>query len=645
MTIITTVKNTLNNTISAFTPSKKFIKQRDALLKKLTPSDGLDEVAVALISFLPKIAQPPVTAVSLAILTPFVRAGGREMAAEYQETLDTVKHLEDKKTTLQEKILSNPEFEKLLESKDKLPKETQETLEKINNYKGSNQKQIDIFIKADEYLKMLSKNSDQYPIDEQTKDINDFIVKTALTNPHLGLSVNNQKTDNNVILGNLNKIKIALSKKLNFQGVNNTRDTLLNDITHYQHNQAELKLANYPRTMQAGTFAMGGMTAGVAVGALKALAETAQQFGFKPELMNVTQNALGIATQVIFIPSQAAMVVFGVNKALQGLQKNKYLEEQKQALGTLKTPNNTDNTDMIDETKKHIDALKRNNMLGDVVYGIGTAAAETGMIIGGLMGAASILIPASLLTLGFTGLRMYAQSREAHLTGNAHDHEHNGNILKMLWKPKAETPKNTGDTATNHTHSTLCNHKTDTAFDDNINNVKNSFKTKLTELDNVKKEINYIKSKDFDKYSVENTKETLYNLLPEEEKKAAPLGMTFGNQQKTLPITPNTAYVNTIFNNKTTQELAIDILKAELVKEPRPQTQATTLALETLNADNPDETGLKTIFTQHQAILDKPENAKQIMPHLLTDRLNKIKQNRVFLMENLIHLGQKNKYS
>jgi hypothetical protein len=43
--------------------------------------------------------------------------------------------------------------------------------------------------------------------------------------------------------------------------------------------------------------------------------------------------------------------------------------------------------------------------------------------------------------------------------------------------------------------------------------------------------------------------------------------------------------------------------------------------------------------------LDKPENAKQIMPHLLTDRLNKIKQNRVFLMENLIHLGQKNKYS
>ena len=52
---------------------------------------------------------------------------------------------------------------------------------------------------------------------------------------------------------------------------------------------------------------------------------------------------------------------------------------------------------------------------------------------------------------------------------------------------------------------------------------------------------------------------------------------------------------------------------------------------------------LQTIFTENMAILDKPENAKKIMPLLLADRLKTIKKDKVSLMNNLIHLAQKAK--
>ena len=144
---------------------------------------------------------------------------------------------------------------------------------------------------------------------------------------------------------------------------------------------------------------------------------------------------------------------------------------------------NTHNT--IEISKNFHDAIQDNldrklhyNKLGKIIYGKGLALSEAGMVAGGLLGfvpginatiAPAILVPSAVSTIGFAGLRIYAQNKEGKFTGEAHDHIHDGNI-SHAWQNTMKRMKNKffgkKDTHTHH-HEEHHHHHTHHAYHHN----------------------------------------------------------------------------------------------------------------------------------------------------------------------------------
>ena len=103
----TPAKSNDTNQNSLFRSLKTFRRKLDKFANNYTPSDGLDELAVALISFLPKVVQPAVTVGALTVLSPFVWKGAKAMAADHQETLNNINSLGKEKASLKNEIIKS----------------------------------------------------------------------------------------------------------------------------------------------------------------------------------------------------------------------------------------------------------------------------------------------------------------------------------------------------------------------------------------------------------------------------------------------------------------------------------------------------------------------------------------------------------
>ncbi len=624
---------------SMFDLSPRMKKQHKKTEKIFAGVDGIDETASSGATVLPKVWQPTAVCGTLALCTPLVWMGAKGMASDMQEGLNDAQHLKDSNVDLALKLLSHPnlpaniktkieaEFEKNnkknathLKILNKILEDKNSTSDKINkafialNIKVSNPEDSSEVVTALNAYHTQLKNKEKLKTalgfikdcasctDDTQKiaDITAFIKGN--TSIDVSTPINNQKE--------LNKIVTKLCKNLNITPSSDR--TLDSDIIQYDDKQKNIslsdnvfktKLPNY-----LGNAAMLGMTLGTATAALKAGTEIMQQFGILPSIMPKATDGLEFGANGVFTLSQMAMIGYGLGQTYKGYTENQNLSKQKELLS--KTPDSEQKTHAIN----HINQLQTYNTLSNTVYGVGMAAAEAGMIAGNLMGSSPLLLASSLGTLGFAITRIVAQSYQNALTGNDHDHEHNGNPIAML-DPRQLSETHLQD-ASNKVISG-CNKAACTTehgnFDLDINTVNKNYADNMANLNFIHEKIALAKNNDLNSHSILGIKQVLQH------------------------VTDNSFnFTDALLENAYAKEYVKDILIKELKKDENKN--ATDLA--TLNKEEKDEDtkALKTIFEANQGILYKPEYAKKILMPLLNDALNVLMQKRQHLYNNMIHI-------
>ena len=215
-----------------------------------------------------------------------------------------------------------------------------------------------------------------------------------------------------------------------------------------------------------------------------------------------------------------------------------------------------------------------------------------------------------------------------------------------------------------------CNDSYD-EFDNDTKRVSNNFLENNKLISNVHSQLDHLKSNNFNKYSVTNAKDTFDDLFSRHER-IKPLdlnkpGAGWASNKSESSIekySPVELYIKSILDNENATELAITFLRKELGKDKQKNQDALNTFenyednianLEKARKNEAQNTEvlsnnvkiltkkLENIFTNNLKTLDEPQYAKKILPHLLKDRLNKIKRDRVFLMNNLVHIAQKEK--
>jgi hypothetical protein len=402
------------------------------------------------------------------------------------------------------------------------------------------------------------------------------------------------------------------------------------DIIQYDRNNREIAIEQKPITGYLGSMAMAGMTLGTAVSALKAGTQLLKQFNVSPEFMSTAGTRLERAGSGVFIASQASMVLYGLGEAYKGFQKNKLLEEDKKTLmQSFDMKDGTELTERQSEQLKHIEQLQKYNTQKNTLYGMGIAAAEAGMIAGSLTGSSPLLMASALGTLVFAGLRMVAQSAEANLTGDAHEHDHDGKPIAMLnpWK-KPEVERAIDDTGKSKT--VICgdaNCQTEHGkFELDAEKVKNSYN----------KLVDYDRKKPIGK-SLEDFNEKLNHL-----NKAEPQGKYMEFVKKMIESRfqeekdAHSTFTDAVLANPT----ALENAKETLIDNFENKEGGTHKDdLETLKSKRPDEDVLKDLLENNLTFLDKPQNAKKILKPLLEERIEKLKEKKHSLINNMIHLG------
>ncbi len=414
------------------------------------------------------------------------------------------------------------------------------------------------------------------------------------------------------------------------------------DILAYERNAQEIDIEQTPVTGYLGNMAMSGMTLGTAASAAKAGTQLLGQFGVLPNLMPALTAGLELVSSGTFVASQASMVAYGLGEAYKGMQKSNLIAQDKEILlKSFAITNDKPITETQKEQLHHIEQLQKYNTQKNTLYGIGIAAAEAGMIAGSLTGSSPLLMASALGTLACAGLRMVAQSAEANLTGDAHDHDHNGNPIAMLnfWK-KSEIELSQEAEETGHIHTSSCNHaiktqnfelKTDTLNDD-YNKIIDYGISSFTHFN---ERLTYL-----------NTSHNICDNYVKQNK-----GMIAYHDKPKAGIIPddiiNIYYINAIIANPTAlenaKEILIDKFEGYESTEQRPHTKSIAKDLRTLKilkSNRQDKEALQRIFNKHRALLDTPQNAKKILKPLLQERIEILKAKKHDLINNMVHLGR-----
>lgn len=240
-------------------------------------------------------------------------------------------------------------------------------------------------------------------------------------------------------------------------------------LTKYYNNHTDMKIQKMAyHAAPLGLAAMTGMTAGMVTATARSVAEIVPTAGAE-----IAAHGLEIATAGLFIPAQVAMVGYGIYKAREGFVRNNDWKDKQKALNLI-DPNNQNvqnyrqdeqehavdadshkyisipniNSDagkkMFSAVQDYIKQRKKYNNMGKTIYGTGMAISEMGMMAGSIMVltpaaaiAPAIMIPSEVATIGFAGLRIYAQDKEGKFTGYSHNHIHDGSI-KQAWQNAAQ---------------------------------------------------------------------------------------------------------------------------------------------------------------------------------------------------------------
>lgn len=189
-----------------------------------------------------------------------------------------------------------------------------------------------------------------------------------------------------------------------------------------------------------GVFAMSGMFAGMMSAVSTSAIEIAQSANPTIQGLEVAASAGEAVTSGIFIPAQAMMVAYSLMKYSQGQSEKAIKQFDKDQVNEFKnTEPEAFSSDFYEAIQDNLDRQIAYIHREKVVYGAGLAASETGMMTGTILGLTpaspvglGILIPSALSTIGFAGLRIHAGNKQGKFTGHAHDHIHNGNVVKAL---------------------------------------------------------------------------------------------------------------------------------------------------------------------------------------------------------------------
>ncbi len=631
---------------TAPTPKRKPLFTVPPSMKKavniLKGVDGFDEMAVAGAAYLPKVWQPTAVCGTLALCAPLVWMGAKGMASDMQEGLNDAQHLKDNNVDLALKLLSHQnfpddiktkidaEFEKNNEKNathlatlNKILEDKNSTSDKINkaflalNIKVSNPEDSSEVVKALNAYHTQLKNKEKLKTaldfikdcdtcaedNQKIADITAFIKGNTSIN--LPTYIDTKKE--------LNKIVTDLRKKLNITPTSDK--TLSSDLIQYNDTQEKTSLSdNFFKTKlpnYLGNAAMLGMTVGTATAALKAGTEIMQQFGVLPSIMPKATDGLEFGANGVFTLSQMAMIGYGLGQTYKGYTENQNLSKQKELLS--ETPYSEQKTHAIN----HINQLQTYNTLSNTVYGVGMAAAEAGMIAGNLTGSSPLLLASALGTLGFAITRIVAQSYQNALTGNDHDHEHNGNPIAMLnpWK----LPETHSNKAINGCNNAGCTTEHGN-FDLDIGTVNRKYKKNIDSINNITDELENVKKSKLGDASIERIK----NLI--ESRFIAQKNDTKGEL----------TFIDALLENSDAKEYVKDILIKELKKDENKNEKS--LAELSKEEDTEDTKALKTIFENNPDIINSPKHAKKILMPLLQDVENVLKQKRHHLYNNMIHI-------